>query len=299
LLNFAQRLSLLQYLISSGAVANQRGKDGQTPLHWSSIRGFIRSAFTLLDGGADIDIRDDFGFTPFLRAVQSGHIGLANFLLASGAAIDNCDNEGHNAMHWAAYYGFINLCELLHRKSPDLLHSIDNAGLTPYMIACRSGFIATINMLAGMGSSTNQKDHASRSGPDHLAQHHPHLSPFATYQRNIDKLPWLFRPWLPKNVCNPVTHNCLKTVLGLGYVHWILYIIPLTMYLLWSHILLAVATPFLWFVSPPFVFCIIFQRPPILCVVLICCQVRPAQGGIHFSRFVRRHRKQRQMCGGV
>jgi hypothetical protein len=189
---------------------------------------------------------------------------------------------------------------LLHRKSPDLLHSIDNGGLTPYMIACRSGFVGTINMLAGMGSSTNQKDNASRSGPDHLEQHHPHLSPFATYQRNIDKFPWLFRPWLPNNVCNPVTHNCLKTVLGLGYVHWILYIIPLTLYLLWSHILLAVATPFLWFVSHPSLHSSDhFSVSSHFCVVLICYQVRPAQGGIHFSRFVWRHRKQRQMCGGL
>jgi ankyrin repeat protein len=265
----------MQYLVSAGAIVNQRGKDGQTSLHWAAIRGFVRSAITLLDSGADIDIRDDFGFTPFLRAVQSGHMGLANLLLASGAVIDNCDNEGHNAMHWAAYYGFINMCELLHRKSPLLIHSVDHGGLTPYMIACRSGFIGTINMLVGMGSSADAKDNASHTGPDHLALHHPHLSNFAVYQRNIAKFPWFFRPWLPKNVCNPTTHNCLKTVLALGYVHWILYIIPLTMYLLWSHILLGVATPFLWFVSP---FLLLhrsrFDRPS-MCCVCACADAAP------------------------
>jgi hypothetical protein len=285
----------VQYLISAGASVNQRGKDGQTPLHWSAIRGFVRSSFTLLDATADIDIRDDFGFTPFLRAVQSGHIGLANFLLASGSGVEICDNEGHNAMHWAAYYGFINLCELLHRKAPNLIHSVDNGGMTPYMIACRSGFIGTINMLAGMGSPTDAKDKATLTGPDHLALHHPHLSNFAVYQRNIAKFPWLFRPWLPKNVCNPTTHNCLKTVLAMGYVHWILYIIPLTMYLLWSHICSPLPPPSCGlFPSAPFrlVHPSHFSEVPLLCVVLMRIQVWSAQGGFNFSRSVRRHSEQ-------
>jgi hypothetical protein len=204
----------------------------------------------LLDASAGIDIRDAFGFTPFLRAVQSGHMGLANFFLASGACIETCDNEGHNAMHWAAYYGFINMCELLHRKSPRLIFSTDSCGLTPYMIACRSGFISTVNMLAGMGSDTGAKDNSSLTGPDHLELHHKHLSAFAGFQRRIARFGWLIRWWLPNNVCNPTTHNVLKIVLGMGYVHWILYIIPLTMYLIWSHVLLALATPFLWFAFP-------------------------------------------------
>ncbi len=212
--------------MSAGAIVNQRGKDGQTPLHWSAIRGFVRSAACLLDAGAEIDLRDEFGFTPFLRAVQSGHMGLANFLLACGAAIEHRDTEGHNAMHWAAYYGFINMCELLHRKAPQLIHSVDNGNMTPYMIACRSGFIATVNMLAGMGSAIDQQDNASRTGPDHLTSHHPHLSGFATFQRSIARCPSIIGWWLPRNVCNPVTHNCLKIVLGLGYVHWILYCTP-------------------------------------------------------------------------
>ena len=246
---FVPRTHLVQYLISAGASPNQRGKDGQTPLHWAAIRGFVRSASDLLDAGADVDMRDDFGFTPFLRAVQSGHMGLANFLLASGANIANCDNEGHNAMHWAAYYGFINMCELLHRTSPELLHSLDNGGMTPYMIACRSGFTSTINMLVGMGSRIDLKDRASLTGPDHLDLHHKHLSYFSGFQRRLAKFPLL--GWcLPRNVCNPSTHKTLKTILALGYVHWILYIIPLTMYLLWSHIMLAIATPFLWFAPP-------------------------------------------------
>jgi ankyrin repeat protein len=212
--------------VSAGAIVNQRGKDGQTPLHWSAIRGFVRSAACLLDAGAEIDLRDEFGFTPFLRAVQSGHMGLANFLLACGAAIEHRDTEGHNAMHWAAYYGFINMCELLHRKAPQLIHSVDNGNMTPYMIACRSGFIATVNMLAGMGSAIDQQDNASRTGPDHLTSHHPHLSGFATFQRSIARCPSIIGWWLPRTVCNPVTHNCLKIVLGLGYVHWILYCTP-------------------------------------------------------------------------
>jgi hypothetical protein len=292
-LSFSQRSFVVQYLISAGASVNQRGKDGQTPLHWSAIRGFVRSAFNLLHAGADIDLRDVFGFTPFLRAVQSGHMGLANFLLASGAVIDNCDNEGHNAMHWAAYYGFINMCELLHRKAPQLIYSVDHGGLTPYMIACRSGFPGTINMLAGMGSVIDAKDNASHTGPDHLALHHPHLSGFATFQRNVSKFPLIFRWWLPKNVCNPATHNSLKTVLALGYVHWVLYIIPLTIYLLWSHILLAIATPFLWLVSPlpsisptwltchPSPFPVLKQF-----VFLMREQVWLTQSGFDFARFV-------------
>jgi ankyrin repeat protein/membrane protein implicated in regulation of membrane protease activity len=295
---------IAQYLVSAGAVVNQRGKDGQTPLHWSAIRGFVRSAASLLDAGAIIDLRDEFGFTPFLRAVQSGHMGLANFLLASGAAIEHCDNEGHNAMHWAAYYGFINMCELLHRKAPQLIHSVDNGSMTPYMIACRSGFIATITMLAGMGSATDQQDKDSRTGPDHLTSHHPHLSGFATFQRNIAKCPSIIGWWLPKNVCNPVTHNCLKIVLGLGYVHWILYIIPLTMYLLWSHILLAIATPFLWSAPPLpptsfFVFSAVIARAPCVPLTPRPLQVRSPQGRLHLSRVLRRHSEPEQVRGGV
>jgi len=280
---FIPRTHIVQYLTSAGASPNHRGKDGQTPLHWAAIRGFVRSASELLGAGAAIDIRDDFGFSAFLRSVQSGHMGLANFLLASGASIENCDNEGHNAMHWAAYVqpplpslkNGNTLCQILwlHQHvraaapqgSPaapllgqrwfDALHDRMPFWLHQHRFVTGSWFLSRIyglvlklsavNMLAGMGSRIDVRDHASLSGPDHLELHHKHLSYFASFHRKVAKFPllgWCF----PRNVCNPSTHETLKTILALGYVHWILYIIPLTMYLLWSHIMLAVASPFLW-----------------------------------------------------
>jgi hypothetical protein len=60
-----------RYILSRGAKVNVIGGVlKSTPLHWAARQGHIRIVALLVNGGADLTIRDVEGFTPLHVAVQ-------------------------------------------------------------------------------------------------------------------------------------------------------------------------------------------------------------------------------------
>jgi ankyrin repeat protein len=62
-----KRLKVVQALLAVGAVVNDRGVNGRTPLHWAVHEGDASSVpivEVLLQHGADRSILDDHGYSP-------------------------------------------------------------------------------------------------------------------------------------------------------------------------------------------------------------------------------------------
>ena len=64
---------------------NNQDKDGLTPLHYASRKGFAEVVQALLEAGADPSVPENYGFTPLHEAAENGRREVAQLLLGAGA----------------------------------------------------------------------------------------------------------------------------------------------------------------------------------------------------------------------
>ena len=82
--------------------ANLQNKDGETALMLASARGHADAVGTLLNVGADPDIRNNLGRTALMTAVDNERKDVVRALLKAKADPDIQSGEGHTALMYAA-----------------------------------------------------------------------------------------------------------------------------------------------------------------------------------------------------
>jgi ankyrin repeat protein len=76
---------LVRTLLLQRHSPNERDERGLTPLMWAARSGAVDAMSTLLDGGADPNVRDVAnGWTPLFHAIHKGQAGAARLLLERG-----------------------------------------------------------------------------------------------------------------------------------------------------------------------------------------------------------------------
>ena len=118
-------------LLESGADANAKGSDQETPLHCTSNEGVAR---ILLYHRADPNVRDSYDRTPLHRAVERGSAEVAEVLLDNGADLNSWNSVKRTPLHLASEAGHLDCIQLLLQRSSDI-HARDCWGVTPFEIA--------------------------------------------------------------------------------------------------------------------------------------------------------------------
>ncbi|GBG28576.1 Ankyrin repeat domain-containing protein 50 [Hondaea fermentalgiana] len=117
--------AIADVLIRNGAHLDLTSHAGLTPLHAvaaSTIRGVDPHrrgrnkrlmASLLIRAGANTEIRTEKGLTPLLAAAKHGEVNVAYELILSGCQLAAMDSKRWNALHFAAFYGHLELAHVL------------------------------------------------------------------------------------------------------------------------------------------------------------------------------------------
>lgn len=86
ILRETQEISIITALLDGGVEVDARDCEGYSALHYASCENNLEKAKILLNGGADINARDNrYGFTPFILSFLLKHSEMCEFLLENKA----------------------------------------------------------------------------------------------------------------------------------------------------------------------------------------------------------------------
>lgn len=84
---FCNHFDVFLTLLEAGANVNLRDVDGAAPLHVAALKGNMRFVELLIEKGADINLRDDLGYTPIQYASSGKHQAIVAKLYNLGARV--------------------------------------------------------------------------------------------------------------------------------------------------------------------------------------------------------------------
>lgn len=94
-------IATVQSLLDGGANLNVRDTYGITPLSLAARAGQLAVVRALLDKGADINAKNDDETTPLVDAVRLQHIDIVKLLLEKGADVNAKSKTGQTALSYA------------------------------------------------------------------------------------------------------------------------------------------------------------------------------------------------------
>lgn len=109
-----KRTEAVKVLLQRGADPSIPDDETETPLHFAARRGYQDIVTLLLDDTrTKVNCADSRNSTPFHAACSGGDRSVCELLLKHGADLTAKTKNRLNALHFAAYNGSADICELL------------------------------------------------------------------------------------------------------------------------------------------------------------------------------------------
>ena len=104
---------ILKYLLERDVNVNNKGYQGNAPIHRAALVGKVEIIRLLFEHGANLNAKNDYLETPLSLAVSMGNVGAVRYLLDNGALVNECDNCGSGPLHRACYNGYLEIVKML------------------------------------------------------------------------------------------------------------------------------------------------------------------------------------------
>ena len=131
--------------------------DGETPLMIAAVANAHEAAATLVEAGADINVKNASGKTPLHFAAWNNARATAEWLVGKGADIRARDIDGKSILHDAAWGNARTTAEWLVLRGADI-RVRDKYGETPLHDAAKRNARATTEWLVGKGADIHDTD---------------------------------------------------------------------------------------------------------------------------------------------
>jgi len=113
-------LEVIRQHIKAGSDLNvPESTHGSSPLITAAAIGRTEAAEILINGGADINYKNEDGSTALHTAIAFIKTKVAKILIDSGIDLDTKNNDGSTALHTAAFFCNIEIVEALLEKGAD------------------------------------------------------------------------------------------------------------------------------------------------------------------------------------
>jgi len=132
---------------------------GFSQLHWAVVARGVESTQTLLDQGADVDVRQrKFQGTPLQYAASSGRLDTVQLLIKHKATVDAVDLSLRTPLMWAAWNGHADVAQALLDAGADLHKTSRGIRWTALHFAADRGKFETAQLLIERGASLTAKN---------------------------------------------------------------------------------------------------------------------------------------------
>jgi ankyrin repeat protein len=143
-------------------MVNAKDSFGRSPLSWASAHGCEKVVRSLVEGGADIESKDNSQRTPLWWAMFTEgpeNLCVTRYLLSSGASTETRDKEGRAALSWESERGHTATIRLLLNNGANI-NARDNLGRTPIFWAVYCRCEPAIELLLDKGADIDAEDYA-------------------------------------------------------------------------------------------------------------------------------------------
>ena len=152
-------INSLELLVKAGISVNTKEKNGYTPLHFASFKGFYLLCKKLIALQADVNATDNKGLTALIRASMTGHKDIVLLLIEHGANVTWLTEGYGGAIHQAAIENHWDIIKcLVDNKCPVNLKNLEK--WTPLHLASSSGRLNACKTLLSLGADINVVDNA-------------------------------------------------------------------------------------------------------------------------------------------
>ena len=167
----------IRCLRKAGARLGLRDSGGDTALHLVARSGGadVDSAQLLIDGGVDLEARNELGATPLHSAALADCREMADYLISRGARADERDNEKATPLHYAARENAGGVAKALLELGADI-DAKNREGNTPLHDAIRGDAWELVEMLIERGADPKPLDDYNRGWVEEAASVEERLS---------------------------------------------------------------------------------------------------------------------------
>lgn len=154
-------------LVLAGADKDALDYNGDSALMWAACEGRLAVVETLLQTGADVNVRRrQSGSSALENAACCGHVSVLKAILQHGANVDSCNGEGGAALHVAAEFNQVGAIDALIEAGASI-ELKSTKGRTPLFYAARFNQRKAMLSLLQHGAIASTCDH---DGPTPLHQ---------------------------------------------------------------------------------------------------------------------------------
>ncbi|MCP4451593.1 MAG: hypothetical protein GY809_09045 [Planctomycetes bacterium] len=145
----------IRTLIEAGADVNVRNRNGVTPLMMASKMGCVEVVKLLLKAKADVNARQSNGWSALFDAVAENYVEVVQCLTENGADINTRDSRGRTVLGFAAYLGYDAIVRILLENGAEVDIRYRRTQETPLIAACQEGRAGVVKLLLDHGADVN------------------------------------------------------------------------------------------------------------------------------------------------